>query len=199
MPEASVLIVGTDQTVVEADLVAGRLACPGCGTALRPWGFAKRRELRRRKGAEWLRPRRSICPGCAKTHVLLAEDSLVRRRDAAEVIGAALVAKAAGSGHRRIAATVALPATTVRGWLRRFDSAAERIRAHFTRWAHALDPLLPVICPAGSAFADAVEAVGSAARSAVRRLGSRPAWSLASVLTGGELLANTSSPWAAPG
>ena len=29
MPEASVLMVGTDPAVVETALVAGRLACPG--------------------------------------------------------------------------------------------------------------------------------------------------------------------------
>ncbi len=87
----------------------------------------------------------------------------------------------------------------MRGWLRRFGAMAERIRAHFTRWAHAFDPELGTINPAGSAFADAVEAVGTAARAAVRRLGTRPPWSVASVLSGGALLANTSCPWAAPG
>ncbi len=193
------LIVGTETAVVETDLLAGRLACPGCRCRLRPWGHTRNRELRRRGGVEWRRPRRTICAGCGVTHVLLADDSLDRRRDAIDVIGAALVAKAAGSGHRRIAAVLDLPPTTVRGWLRRFGAMAERIRAHFTRWAHALDPELGTINPAGSAFADAVEAVGTATRAAVRRLGARPPWSVASVLSGGALLANTSCPWAAPG
>lgn len=193
------LIVGTETTVVETDLTAGRLACPKCRSRLRPWGHTKNRELRRRCGVEWRRPRRAICAGCGATHVLLPDDSLDRRRDAIDVIGAALVAKAGGSGHRAIAAVLDLPATTVRGWLRRFGAMAERIRAHFTRWAHAFDPELGTINPAGSAFADAVEAVGTAARAAVRRLGTRPPWSVASVLSGGALLANTSCPWAAPG
>ena len=135
----------------------------------------------------------------ARTHVLLPDDSLARRRDDVEVIGAALAAKAGGSGHRRIAADLGLPPTTVRGWLRRFGSMAERIREHFTRWAHALDPLLGSINPAGSALADAVEAIGVAARAGVWRFGPHPPWSLASVLSGGGLLSNTSSPWAAPG
>ena len=65
---------------------------------------------------------------------------LLRRRDAVEVVGAALTAKARGDGYRRIAAGLARPASTVRGWLRRFAAMAGALRAHFTRWAHALDP-----------------------------------------------------------
>ena len=83
--------------------------------------------------------------------------------------------------------------------LRRFAAGAERIRAHFTRWAHALDPTLASVVPTGSALADAVEAIGMAAGAAVRRLGPRPPWSLASVLTGGALLATRDDLWAAPG
>lgn len=192
-------MVGTEPAVVETDLVAGRLTCPGCGHDLRPWGHARSRELRRRGGADRRRPRRAICAGCGTTHVLLPDDSLARRRDDVEVIGAALAAKAGGSGHRAIAVDLGLPPTTVRGWLRRFGVMADRIREHFTRWAHALDPLLGAISPAGSAFADALEAIGVAARAGVHRFGPHPPWSLATVLTGGGLLANTSSPWAAPG
>jgi hypothetical protein len=109
-----------------------------------------------------------------------------------------LVAKAAGSGHRPIAARLGVPAATVRGWLRRFVMMAARVRAHFTRWAVALDPMLGPVEPAGSPFADAAAAIGVAAAAAVRRLGPRPAWRLASVLTAGGLLSNTSCPWAAP-
>ncbi|HUR22804.1 MAG TPA: helix-turn-helix domain-containing protein [Acidimicrobiales bacterium] len=130
--------------------------------------------------------------------MLLAEDGLARRRDAVADIGAALEAKAAGTGHRQIAAGLGVPATTVRGWLRRFVLMASDVRQHFTRWAAALDPILGVIVVTSSAFADAVAAIGVTAAAAVRRFGPRPAWSLASVLTGGALLSNTSCPWAAP-
>jgi hypothetical protein len=130
--------------------------------------------------------------------VLLPEDGLARRRDAVADIGHALVAKAAGSGHRPIAARLGVPAATVRGWLRSFAAMAERVRGHFTLWAMALDPMLGPVEPAGSALADAVAAIGVAAAAAVRRLGPRPAWQLASVLSGGGLLSNTSCPWAAP-
>jgi len=194
-----VLIVGVDAVAVESDLVSGRLACPGCGVGLRPWGHARERELRSRAGNQRRVPRRSMCAGCGGTHVLLAEDGLARRRDAVADIGDALTAKAAGSGHRPIAARVGLPAATVRGWLRRFAAVAERVRAHFTWWAVALDPMLGPVTPAGSSFADAVAAIGAAASAAVRRLGPRPAWQVASVLSAGGLLSNTSCPWVAPG
>ncbi len=192
------LIVGVDPVVVEVDLVAGRLSCPCCGAGLRPWGRARERELRSRVTTRRLVPRRARCAGCGVTHVLLPEEGLARRRDAVADIGDALLAKATGSGHRRIAARFGVPASTVRGWLRRFAAMAERVRGHFTRWAAALDPSLGAIEPAGSVFAEAVAAVGVAGAAAVRRLGPRPAWVLASVLTGGGLLSNTSCPWVTP-
>ena len=66
------------------------------------------------------------------------------------MIGAAIEAKVAGEGHRPIARRLGVPADTVRGWLRRFAERAGRIRAHFTRWAVALDPELGAVLPAGS-------------------------------------------------
>lgn len=192
------LIVGVDPVAVEAALVDGQLSCPGCGVVLWPWAWARERELRSRAGSRRFRPRRGICVGCRVTHVLLPEDGLTRRRDAVADIGDALTTKANGSGHRKAANRLGLPAATVRGWLRRFGEVAERVRAHFTRWAAALDPTLRAISPAGSAFADALEAIGAASSAAVRRLGPRPAWQVASVLSCGALLSNTSCPWAAP-
>jgi transposase len=67
--------------------------------------------------------------------VLLAEDTLSRRRDAVQVIGTALVAKANGQGRRSIAAALGVHESTVAGWLRRFAQMAGVIREHFTRWA----------------------------------------------------------------
>ncbi len=192
------LMVGVDPVAVEIELMAGRLGCPGCGVGLAPWGSARERELRSRDGSHRFRPRRSICAGCGATHVLLPHDSLVRRRDAVADIGHALVAKAAGSGHRVIAVMVGREASTVRGWLRCFALVAVRVREHFTRWAVALDPMLAPIVPAGSAFADAVEVIGLAAAAAVRRLGSLDPWRFASAATAGRLLSNTSCPWVAP-
>ena len=84
----------------------------------------------------WLVPRRSRCRGCEKTHVVLPDVCLARRRDAVAVIGAALVARAAGATQEAIAAELELPATTVRGWLRRAEERAEPMRAHFRLSGH---------------------------------------------------------------
>jgi len=189
-------MVGTDGPEVERALLAGGLACPSCAGRLRPWGHARLRVVRHRDVEERRRPRRSRCGRCACTHVLLAEDCLLRRRDAVGVIGAALAAKAAGHGHRRVARDLGRVAETVRDWLRRFAAAAAAIRSFFTVLAHDLDPLLGAIEPAGSAFADAVEAIAAAARAAVGRLGPRGPWPFASAASAGRLLSNTNCPWA---
>ena len=70
------LMVGTDPEVVESDLVGGLLACPSCQGVLGPWAHGRWRALRRRGGKEdSVRPRRSICRGCRKTHLLLGNDA----------------------------------------------------------------------------------------------------------------------------
>jgi len=200
--EAPVLMVGTVPDVVERGLREGRLVCPGCRGVLRPWGHARPRALRGRTGPLRLRPRRSRCTSCAGTHVLLEELMLLRRADAVEVVGTALTAAAAGAGHRRVAVQVGRAAGTVRGWLRRFAARAEGIRGWFTGLAAALDPRLGVLAPAGSVLAEAVAAVGAAARAASLRLGPRPPWAFAARASGGRLLSpgsiNTSCPWAGP-
>jgi hypothetical protein len=191
-------MVGIDTAAVETDLIGGRLSCPNCASGLRPWGHSVEREVRLLHRSEDRLFRRSICRACATTHVLIPEDTLVRRRDGVEVIGAALTAKSKGKGHRRIARDLDRSQSTVRGWLRRFASMAGELREHFTRWAHALDPGHDRLYASGSALGDAVDAVGVLGIVAVRLFGPRPPWSLASVVTGGGLLCNTRSLWAPP-
>jgi hypothetical protein len=53
---------------------------------------------------------------------------------------------------------------------------AAPIRAHFTTWAYHLDVLQALIGPAGGGLADALEAIGVAARAATLRFGPRPVW-----------------------
>jgi hypothetical protein len=183
-----VVMVGTDPVEVDRRLRAGELVCP-CGGGLSPWGHARVRAVH---GVGVLRPRRARCVRCLVTHVLLAVSCLLRRADGAAVIGAALTMKAAGRGHRPIAARLGRPASTVRGWLRAGARNAERVRAVFTALVVEFDPLTGPVPVRGSAFADAVEAVGVCAAAAGRRLGVGGAvspWQLAAVLTGGRLLA----------
>ncbi len=182
------VMVGTDPVGIERRLRAGELVCPCGAGALAPWGHARQRVVR---GVGVLRPRRARCSACLATHVLLAVSCLARRADAVEVIGAALTAKAAGQGHRRIAALLGRPVSTVRGWLRAFAGNAARVRAVFTTLLVELDPLTGPIPPRGSLSADAVEVLGAVAAAARRRLGvvgAVPAWQLVSAVIGGCLL-----------
>ena len=122
--------------------------------------------------------------------------TLLRRLDLVEVIGAALLAGATGLGHRRIAAALGRPATTVRGWLRRFGRRAAEVRALVAHLANWYDADLGPIAPRGSPTADAVEALGVAAAAFVRRfgpLGCSP-WRLVSGMTGTLLLSTAPLP-----
>ena len=203
------LTVNADWCVVERQLGGGELACPSCGGVLARWGNAAERRVRLAAGPDvGLVPRRSRCRRCSRTHVLLPAWCLARRADAGEVIGLALEAKAAGWGHRVIAARLGRPASTVRGWLRAFTRRAEQVRSVFTALAASLvtDPPLPA--PAGPAAADAVAAVAAAAAAAagVPGVGTVARWQLAAAVTCGLLLApswpgrvaNMSWLWAAP-
>ena len=156
--------VEIDPVVVEQRLGSGGLACPDCAGRLAGWGRARTRVVRGLDGATVVTPRRSRCTRCRATHVLLPVLLLVRRADTAAVIGAALTARAAGAGHRRIAAGLGRPVDTVRGWLRRFTARVEAVREVFTGWCRALDPDPVLPGPAGTAWADALAAIAAAAR-----------------------------------
>lgn len=182
------LMVGTDPVEVERSLSEGELCCPGCKGVLVPWGHARSRSLRGPAATVRLRPRRARCASCGATHVLLAQVWLLRRADAAVVIGAALEARASGVGYRPIAKALGLPACTVRGWLRRFGANAEAVRSRFTRVLHALDPLAAPLVPTSSLFADAVEAIGRAGAVVVVRSAPVSPWSFASRASAGSLL-----------
>jgi hypothetical protein len=187
-----VLTVGADVAEVESRLVSGDMECPVCGGVLAPWGWARERVLRSGSGVVRLRPRRARCGGCGGSHVLLPVFALVRRVDLAEVIGAALVAKAAGAGARTIAARLGRPVDTVRGWLRRFAGRAEQIRAYFT--VLLVDAGVDPVPPAATAvvFADAVSAVVGAWAAVSSRwpdVGEVSPWHLAAAASHGRLLA----------
>ncbi len=180
-------------SVVEQRLVEGELLCPDCGGVLAPWGWGRSRSLRSLGGVVVVRPRRARCRSCEVTHVLLPALSLVRRADAAEVVGVGLELAAAGWGCRRIAGRLGRPVTTVRGWLRCFSRRAVGAAAVFTSLLVALadDPASVLPAPAGTAVADAVSAVTGFAFAARARLGKLkvPTWLLVSAACHGRLLA----------
>ena len=186
------LTVGVSPAEVEARLLKGALTCPDCDGSLGPWGWARSRLLRGARGSVAVRPRRARCLVCGVSHVLLPVFALVRRADLADVIGAALEAKAGGAGARSIAAGLCRPVETVRGWLRRFADRAEVVRSWFTVLLvdTGVDPIPPAVTR--TAFADAVAAVLGAVVAAASRwpdVGVVSPWRWASAVSSGRLLA----------
>ncbi len=119
-----------------------------------------------------------------------------RLADATEVVGAALVAKAAGHGYRRIAAELGRPPATVRRWLRRPRDQSHLAWLHHlgVEHAHRLDAEVhtggPPPQPTG--LGDALEALAAAVYAWRRRWGRHAdGWALIGVFTGGRLLAAT--------
>jgi hypothetical protein len=109
---------------------------------------------------------------CLVTHVLLPVTVLLRRADAAAVIWTALVARAAGHGHRTIAALVGTPTSTARGWLRRMSTRLEPVRVHFTVVTRRAGVDQAVPDAAGDAWRDVVAAVAAAWLAITSRFGS---------------------------
>lgn len=162
--------VEVDPVRVELRLAAGEVSCPSCPDGvLAGWGFARSRPVAGL--AEPVRPRRSRCRGCAVTHVLLPVTLLLRRAYFADLIWAAVVAKAAGAGHRLIGARAGVPVSTVRGWLRVMGGRGDGVRDWFLGVAVAsgVDVLIPK--STGSAWGDVVAAVGAARAAIATRFG----------------------------
>lgn len=187
------LTVSVDPSMVESQLVSGVLSCPSCSGSVGPWGWARRRPVRHGDRVQVVRPRRGRCRGCRVTHVLLPATLLLRRYDVVVVIGRALEQAAVGVPGRALARLLGVPRSTLRGWLVRFAGRAERLRAHFTRWAGGLPGWSGVVAPGGGRVGDAVQAIAAAATAA-----GEPVWPFAAAATGGLLLCNTTTPFPAP-
>jgi len=186
--------VEADLVCVESRLAAGLIRCPACSQGvLGGWGFARSRRVVGLAGA--VRPRRARCRSCLVTHVLLPVTVLLRRAYAAEQIWMSLLVRAAGVGHRRIAARLNIPASTVRGWLRRAGGRLEAIRGWFL--VVAVQTGIDVAIPDGRCcgWGDVVAAVEAAVAALGQRFGPvglvgavTPAQVMVAV-TGGRLLA----------
>ena len=153
--------VEADPVHVESRLAAGGIGCPTCGVGvLGGWGYARARQI---EGlSDLLRPRRARCRACTVTHVLLPVTVLLRRAYAAERIWAVLTARAEGAGHRRIGASLGVPAATVRGWLRRAGSRLEAVRVWFLGVAVAAGVDVRIPDGTGCAWRDVLAAVATA-------------------------------------
>ena len=144
-------------------------------------------------------PHRARCRACRATPLLASARTFPRRADDAATIGAALLASTSGLGHRRIADQLGLPATTVRGWLRRALANHHEIWSIATRRTLELDPMADPFTPSGHPLVALIGAVGQAIAAHVRRLGpTAEPWSVAVLLTRGRLLAPPTAASARP-
>lgn len=174
-------------------LFAGELDCPrpGCAGTLGPWGSARPRTVRINASVtEQYRPRRARCRDCHSTQVLASTRTFPRRLDTAATVGSALMAASTGLGYRRVAERLDLPATTVRGWLRRARANATEISSAATRRTIVLDPMADLRWYDADPLIGMLAAIGQAVRAHLRRFGLGPdPWSVAVTVTQGRLLA----------
>jgi hypothetical protein len=194
---------------VEARLRSGVLAC-WCGGPLRPWGHARPRRVATFDGPEVVRPRRSRCAGCGRTHVLLSSQLLSRRRYAAPVIFAALALRAAGLKLAAVAARLRLPSparpgqwwsvpvSTAASWLARFAGRAGWLRQALMAVLPLADAQARPVAAAGSVAADALAALEAVTVGLRSRFGldALAAHQVAAHLTGGMLLSPSLPPLA---
>jgi hypothetical protein len=126
-----IVIWVVDTDAARRALVRGLLRCPqpDCVGVLRGWASARTRSIRHAGSDVELTPDRARCASCRVTHVLLPAFYVPRRAYSVEVIGAALLGKADGRGHREIADGLGVPAATVRGWLRGVQRGASALIA----------------------------------------------------------------------
>ena len=139
------------------------------------------------------------CTSCRIAPGLLPAFCLSRRLDEVEVIGLALVWVVDGRAVAAVAALLAVPRSTARGWIKAF-----------LRWALAITALfasLAIILGSGafdlaaSPGRAAVEAIGRAYEAARRRLTGNVVgiWRFASVVSGGALITANKDPPSGPG
>lgn len=174
------------------------LTCGGCGGRLIKWGgywrwFRQRLQLSR------VRVPRRRCTSCGITTSLLPSAALVRRLDAVETVGQAVMLRINGPSIRTVAAELDLPATTVRDWLLRHRERAPELERDLTRWAIGLGASPPWDWPRDVDRA-AATALGMAWHTACRRWDGRfgGVWRFWSAITGGRALVTNSRPLFAP-
>jgi transposase-like protein len=181
-----------DTAAAHRALERRRLRPPACEAPLKPWGRARTRTVADRAAGRLVaQPDRARCTGCERTHVVLDAGLLAHRGYSVGVVGQALLASAAGLGHRRIAEQLAIPPTTVRGWLRRVRGSARDLYQLGVQRTVTLDPELLPTTERADPLAPALDALGAAALAFGRHFGREDTdpWARINVLTRGRLLA----------
>ena len=188
------MIVARTAELAEQLLADGDLRCPRCRDGqLTAWGYGRRRTVRAHGGATvTIRPSRTRCGSCGSTHIVMPAALQPRHADTTEVIGTALVHKAIGMGHRRIAATMNRPISTVRRWLRRLPPAhLNRIYQDGVQRLLRLDPdTFTALRYDGNMLRHALSVLAAAAYWDRHRCAiPDPPWTLIGIYTRGRLLA----------
>ena len=112
-----------------------------------------------------------------------------------EVLGGALLARAAGQGHRASGVAVGGPAATVRGWLRVMAGRLAPARVQLLQVAHRAGVDITVPEALGCPWRDLLAALGAATAAVTGRfgpvgvLGPVTAWQVAAACSSGRLLA----------
>lgn len=173
---------------------------PDCETCGQPMAFDGTYQRRvREAGAELtVFIRRVHCSSCGIDDALLPDFVVRRRRDSASAIGAAVLAQSVElcAGPSDLYAGV--PDRTVRSWRRRFSERAEELSTRFVAltasWGTVEHRAMR-----GPPAAVAAVAIGQMWSQACRRIGRDaipPAWPLANLVVGGQLLATRIDlPW----
>lgn len=188
------MIIARTAELGEEQLAIGSMRCPRCRRAeLISWGYGRERTVRSHGAATaTVRPRRVRCGSCGSTHIVLPAALQPRRADTTAVIGTALLHKANGLGHRRIAATMGRPASTVRRWLRR--TTPTHLHWIYQRGVQRLVQLAPDTLHElrydGNPLRHALSVLAAAAYWDRHRFGfTDPPWTLIGIYTRGRLLA----------
>ena len=187
---------------VDAYLAAGRGVeiprpdCPRCG-GVTTWWSGYRRFVRAGGASRAIFVPRVRCGRCRITDALLPAFALRGRLDVVESIGAVLEAVTFGPGGvRPAAASVDVPHTTARGWVRRFVARSAELSVAFAALAVELGGEVVDAITGGAG--QVLVAIGAAfeAAASLPGWGQLGRWQLASAVSGGRLIAaNTNTPY----
>jgi hypothetical protein len=167
---------------------APRQSCAGCGDEMAFDGSYPRR-VREAGVVYQIFVRRARCSRCGTGHALTPDFVLSRRRDSTAAVGVAVLAHL---GHQvPVGATRfydGVPERTVRSWRQRFRERADVLARQFAALCVEWGDLPPR--SVGTTVGVAIQMIGATWRAASgRRPGAMPpAWPMANVILGGQLL-----------
>jgi hypothetical protein len=126
-------------------------------------GHTRDRRVAEPTGTVTVRLDRTRCRSCRATHVVLSAELVAGRSYPLPMIGAALAAASTGAGSGTVTTQLAVPAGTVRSWLRRVRGNAEALYRFGVQTVVALDQDLLSTTPYATMLANTLNALAAAA------------------------------------